>query len=100
LKDQSWEHGHNFVQIKEAGDSWIDVDVTWDPPLRTYGFLTLPDDWDGATSFVGLNPLERRWDEVHIAAMKEQLIGELSSEQRTARSAFLTAFIAWVNDLR
>jgi hypothetical protein len=32
--------------------------------------------------------------------MKEQLIGELSSEQRTARSAFLTAFIAWVNDLR
>ena len=100
LQKDSWEHGHNFVQIKGEGGVWIDVDVTWDPLLHTYGFRTLPKDWDGKTSFIGMDPLECRWDGVDIASIKEKLIKELSPEQHDARAAFLKGFIEWVGSLR
>ncbi len=100
LKDQSWEHGHNFIQLKGKGDTWIDVDVTWDPLLHAYGFQTLPADWDGATSFIGVDPLERRWDGANITSMKEQIIQDMTPAQQKARAAFLRVFFDWVDSLR
>lgn len=100
LKDHLWEHGHNFVQLKGEGDSWIDVDVTWDPQLQRYGFRTLPKDWNGTTSFVGLDVLEKRFDGADIGTMKEKLIEGLTPEQRKARAEFLEKFIEWIDSLR
>lgn len=100
LKQHTWEHGHNFVQIKNLKGVWIDVDVTWDPGLRPHGFRTLPENWDGTTSFVGLDVLEKRFDRVDIGVTKEKLISALTSEQRTARGVFLGEFIHWVDSLR
>ena len=100
LKGHSWEHGHNFIQLKGKGDTWIDVDVTWDPLLHAYGFQTLPADWDGATSFIGVDPLERRWDGADITSMKEHIIQDLTPAQQKARAAFLRVFFDWVDSLR
>ena len=100
LKKQTWEHGHNFMQIKNPEGAWIDVDVTWDPPLQRNGFRTLPKDWNGTTSFVGFDVVEKRFDGADIGTMKEKLMSALTPEQRTARGAFLEEFIHWVDSLR
>lgn len=95
----SWKHGHNFVQVRN-GDTWIDLDVTWDAPLVSYGFRALPAEWDGTTSFVGLSSIERRWEDIDIADMKEQLMAALTPQQKAAREEFLHAFIQWIASLR
>jgi hypothetical protein len=88
------------VQIKGEKDSWIDVDVTWDPVLRAYGFRTLPEGWNRKTSFVGIDPIEQRFDGADIGTMKQKFIEELTPEQKSAREEFLTEFIHWIGSLR
>lgn len=44
LEEGEWEHGHNFLQIQNANGQWIDVDITWDPPLKPHDFRTFPED--------------------------------------------------------
>lgn len=99
LKEGEWEHGHNFVQMKQ-GHTWIDTDVTWDPALKPFGFRTFPADWDGGTPFLGIDPLVRRWDDTDFAEKKAELIGALSPDMRERRERFLHRFIAWVSSLR
>lgn len=99
LTEGEWEHGHNFVQLQH-GDEWIDVDITWDSPLASYGFRTLPKDWNGTTSFVGIQPIAQRWDGADLAAKKHELIDALSPEIKERRQKFLDGFIAWIASLR
>ncbi|MDO8648646.1 MAG: hypothetical protein Q7R81_02580 [Candidatus Peregrinibacteria bacterium] len=99
LEGETWDHGHNFLQIKHHG-RWVDTDVTWDPPLATQGFRVLSKDWNGTTPFIGVDPVRTRWDGVDPAVMKPQLIDALSLEMRKKRERFLDAFIAWVGTLR
>ena len=99
LKVVPWEHGHNFVQIKNSKDEWIDVDITWDPLLKSYGFKTLPEDWDGQTSFLAVRTI-KRWDGIDIKQKKKELIDNLSSEQKEAREKFLETFIKWIGSIR
>ncbi|HCI04151.1 MAG: hypothetical protein QF755_01835 [Candidatus Peribacteraceae bacterium] len=99
LKIAPWEHGHNFVQIKNSNDEWIDVDITWDPPLESYGFKVLPTDWDGQTSFLGVKTITR-WDGIDMKQKKKELIEGLSEEQEIAREEFLNSFIDWIASLR
>ena len=56
--------------MNQSGE-WIDVDITWDPPLKPFGFKTFPEDWDGQTSFIGVMTIER-WDGVNIKQKKER----------------------------
>jgi hypothetical protein len=100
LDDNEWVHGHNFVQVKNSADEWIDVDVTWDAPLAAYGFRTLPEDWDGETSFVGVQSIVERWDNVSILDKKKDLIVSLTPEQQLAREKFLEGFVEWIDRLR
>lgn len=99
LEKYSWNHGHNFVQIKHEND-WIDVDITWDTLLMDYNFPVFPAEWDGQTPFIGLQSMEERWDGVSIKDKKADLINALSDEQRAAREEFLEGFIEWIDDLR
>ena len=95
LDEGEWDHGHNFVHL----NSGIDVDITWNPALAEYGFKTLPEDWDGKTSFVGVENIVKRWDNAKIDEMKAQLIGSLDEETRERRERFLHGFIKWINSI-
>lgn len=99
LDEGEWEHGHNFVRVRDQTGAWIDVDITWDEPLIEYGFPCLPSTWDGTTSFIGVEPLER-WNNVDVAVKKKELIASLSPELRARRSRFLRSFIEWIASLR
>lgn len=94
-----WYHGHNFVQVHING-RWIDLDITWDPPLATYGFLSLPDTWSAAEDFVGVRTMRERWNDASITEKKSELIAALTDEQRQERERFLGEFVAWINSLR
>ncbi len=101
LQEGEWEHGHNFVQVQNQNTKqWIDVDVTWDPPLAAFGFLVLPQSWNGETSSLGMRTLLQRWDNASIADKKKELIASLSEEQQERRERFLHAFIEWISTLR
>ena len=99
LEEGEWEHGHNFLQIQNAGGTWIDVDITWDAPLKRHGFRTLPESWDGTSSFIGLDPLIERWDNADLS-MKKQWIAALIPDLQERRERFMRGFFAWVNSLR
>src|SRR3989338_4671585 len=66
LKEGEWEHGHNFVTIPIGNSKHIDVDVTWDPALEDFGFLSFPKDWDGKTPFIGVKNIIERWEGVDV----------------------------------
>ncbi|MEK7218847.1 MAG: transglutaminase domain-containing protein, partial [Patescibacteria group bacterium] len=97
LAEHHWPQNHTFVQVQtprspepkargEAG--WIDVDLTWDPALKPYGFWTFPEDWDGEHSFHAVTFLER-WDGADIQAKIDELVNDLSPDQRSAQEHFL-----------
>ena len=107
LLDQgSWSHGHNWVRIHthththtHTHQEPIDVDLTWDSALAPYGFAVLPDNWDGQSSFIGLQTYEQRWNGVSIDQMKEQLIATLTPDQRHRREQFVEGLINWSNQI-
>lgn len=99
LDEGEWEHGHNFLQIENPSGQWIDVDITWDPALKSHGFRTFPEEWDSTISFVGLQPLLRRWDNADLS-MKQEWLKALTPEQKERRERFLKGFFAWVESLR
>jgi len=98
LKKREWEHGHNFVQVKADG-KWVDVDVTWNSRLKPYGFKTFPLDWDGTTSFVGVDKVIKRWDSVDINTKKKEIIDSLSVEVKKMRKMFLDNLILWIKSI-
>lgn len=98
LKEGEWEHGHNFLQIL-MGDSYVDVDITWNGRLKPYGFKVLPQDWDGKMPFAGVDNIVRRWGGAEVGALKKELIGSLTPELVDRRERFLKGFIGWVESI-
>ncbi|MDD5111495.1 MAG: transglutaminase domain-containing protein [Candidatus Altiarchaeota archaeon] len=94
LDEGGWEHGHNFLQLKISG-RWVDVDVTWNPQLRPYGFRAFPEDWDAKTHHVGLDRIITRWDGVDVMDQKRHFISSLAPEIRGRRERFLKALFEW-----
>lgn len=100
LNEGAWGHGHNFVQVKRKDGSWLDVDVTFDPALKQYGFRSLPDDWDGTQGFVAVDPVITRWEGGDVAILKRKLLSSLSNSVRDRRERFLQALFEWVRTIR
>lgn len=98
LGEGEWEHGHNFLQVLVDG-SYVDVDVTWNPHLKPYGFRTFPLDWDGRTPFVGLDKMLWRRDGVDVGVMKEHIVDSLGPLEKRRRARFLKAFFAWTSSV-
>ncbi len=98
LDKGEWEHGHNFLRVQKDDGVEIDIDVTWNSKLKDFGFKVLPEDWDGKTSFIGLN-INQRWDNVDMKAKKIELIESLSLELRERREQFLKLFIEWIQGI-
>jgi hypothetical protein len=89
---------HDYLQVSEGSD-WIDVDATWQRPLRDFGF-PVNEDWDGRQS-MALSVIP---EELMIAAgdpekVKEELLSRLTPRQRALRKQFLESLSAWVQDL-
>ncbi len=99
LREGEWNHGHNFLQIQSSTKEWTDLDITWDPSLRSFGFLSLPKDWDGETSFVGLRRIVERTDGADIS-VKKQWLQSMTPDMQKRRERFLAGFFAWVKELR
>ncbi len=99
LEDHHWPQNHTFAQVKNSKDEWIDVDLTWDPPLQPYGFWTFPEDWDGEHPFRSAKLLER-WEGVDIQLKVDEIVNTLTQEQRQAQDHFMGKFIEWVASLR
>lgn len=99
LAEGEWVHGHNFMQLQSAAGEWIDIDITWDTPLQSAGFLTFPENWDGETPVIGLRAMVERMDGADIS-LKDTLTRSLPPEMRERRERFLAAFIAWIAELR
>jgi hypothetical protein len=94
LNNYDWVHGHNFLRVHTS--QWVDLDVTWDTPLIEYGFRALPNDWNGTQSFIGLQSMVERWDDVDVKSKKAELIATLTDEQRSARQAFVHELEMWI----
>ncbi len=100
LEEGAWGHGHNFLQIKNKAGSYIDVDVTFDPPLKRYGFRVLPLEWDGQSSTpIAFEPIIKRWNNADMTVLKTELVDSLSQQTRTRRERFLKEFIIWIDSL-
>jgi len=98
LHEGEWKHGHNFVQLRQ-GDKWIDIDITWDSFLQSYGFRSFPSHWDG-NSFIGIQHILQRWDGISIAEKKRELVASLTPEMSQRREYFLTLLIQWIGAIR
>ena len=98
LAEGEWDHGHNFLQVENRDGEVIDVDVTWNPSLLEYGFKSLPEDWDGETSFLGLK-IDQRWENVDMKTKKIELIESLSPELRERREKFLELFVERIHSI-
>ncbi len=99
LEEGEWLHGHNFVQLQNASGAWMDIDITWDAPLKPSGFLTFPSTWDGESPWIGVQSIDERIDNADLT-MKQQSIHALSPEIRERRELFLREFFVWVQSLR
>jgi transglutaminase-like putative cysteine protease len=89
---------HDYLQICVDG-KWIDVDATWELPLRDYGF-PVNEDWDGGTSML-LTVTPDEQEEVHgdPSKAKEERLAKLTPRQRTLRKQFLEALGRWLDEL-
>lgn len=99
LQEGEWLHGHNFLQLQSSTGTWIDVDITWDSPLEPCGFRTFPQEWNGETSFIGVQNMHERTDNADINQKKEWLAA-LTPEMQERRERFLEGFFVWVKSLR
>jgi len=84
------------VQIKKENGESMEVDITWNPKLKPYGFKTFPENWDGRSAFIGINNIIKRWNGANISDMKAKFIDSLNPELRERRERFLRKFIEWV----
>jgi len=100
INEGEWEHTHNFVKIKDHEGIWLDIDVAWDPLMNQIGFKIFPEEWDGRTSFIGLEKMNQRWDNVDVNQKKKELFDLLTPEERERRGRFLKHLFPWIESLR
>jgi|MudIll2142460700_1097286.scaffolds.fasta_scaffold17571_4 hypothetical protein len=89
---------HDYLQIA-VGDSWIDVDATWELGLREFGF-PVTDGWDGKSSvLLTVIPDEQIQVNGDPAKAKDEVLARLTPRQRALRRQFLEALSKWVEEL-
>ncbi len=89
---------HNFFKIK-TGDQWVNVDVTWDKPLKEFGF-PVNEDWDGKSDMeICVVPLSITQTEDPIGFKKQEL-SKLPQNVQDDRLLFLEELTKWTAILR
>jgi len=89
---------HNFFKINTNG-KWLTVDITWDKPLKKYGF-PVNENWDGKSDMnICVIPISISQQDDPIAFKKRE-IAKLSEEVQKDRLIFLDELTKWVGTLR
>ena len=89
---------HHYVRVR-MGEGWHKLDATWHDALISYGF-PVNRDWNGESDTVLAATPIREYPAVEdLIAWKEQLITELTPEQRDLRAKFFTTLTEWMMTL-
>jgi Transglutaminase-like superfamily len=89
---------HHYVRVR-MGEGWRKLDATWHDALISYGF-PVNRDWNGESDTVLAATPIREYPAVEdLIAWKEQLITELTPEQRDLRANFFTTLTEWMMTL-
>jgi hypothetical protein len=89
---------HHYVRVREA-EGWHKLDATWHDALISYGF-PVNRDWNGNSDTVLAATPIREYPAVEdLIAWKEQLLTQLTPEQRDFRAKFFTALTEWMMTL-
>lgn len=91
---------HNFVKIL-INNKWIEVDATFDKPLKKYGFI-VNDKWDIKNDMIMcVVGTKKIWDCQHNGLKeKERLTSLLPKKIQKNRKTFLKELTKWITELR
>lgn len=88
---------HNYLRIFE--DTWIDVDATFDMPLKKYGF-SVNNNWDCSSDCdLAFEPLEI-YQVDNLVKQKKEALCKLTSADRKLRKDFIRDLSRWMKTLR
>jgi Transglutaminase-like superfamily len=89
---------HHYVRVRMHG-GWRKLDATWHDALIPYGF-PVNRDWKGDSDTVLAATPIREYPAVEdLVTWKEQLLTQLTSEQREFRGKFFTRLTEWMMTL-
>ena len=89
---------HHYVRVRTR-EGWHKLDATWHDALISYGF-PVNRDWEGHSDTVLAATPIREFPAVEdLVAWKEQLLTQLTPEQRKFRSKFFTRLTEWMMTL-
>lgn len=89
---------HHYVRVRMR-EGWHKLDATWHDALISYGF-PVNRDWKGHSDTVLAATPIREYPAVEdLVAWKEQLLTQLTPEQRDFRAKFFTALTEWMMTL-
>lgn len=89
---------HNFLEIF-IGSKWVNVDATWDTPLKELGF-PVNENWDGKSSMkLCVVPIKITEVENALEA-KKRIISELPTGVQEDRKLFLKRLTDWLDKVR
>jgi len=88
---------HNYLRI--FVDEWLDVDATFDNPLKNYGF-PVNDKWDCASHCkIAFRPIEV-YQVNDLIEEKKEAIKRLPREKQKIRKIFLKQMDKWMESIR
>jgi hypothetical protein len=89
---------HHYVRVR-IREGWHKLDATWHDALISYGF-PVNRDWEGQSDTVLAATPIREYPAVEdLVAWKEQLLTQLTPEQREFRAKFFTRLTEWMMTL-
>jgi hypothetical protein len=89
---------HHYVRVR-MDEGWRKLDATWHDALIPYGF-PVNRDWKGESDTVLAAAPIREYPAVEdLVTWKEQLLTQLTSEQREFRGKFFTRLTEWMMTL-
>jgi Transglutaminase-like superfamily len=89
---------HHYVRVR-LHEGWHKLDATWHDALISYGF-PVNQDWKGHSDTVLAATPIREYPAVEdLVAWKEQLLTQLTPEQRDFRAKFFTTLTEWMMTL-
>lgn len=98
LKENDILDYHNFVKVFVNG-KWLTIDVTWDLPLKKYGF-PVQENWDGKTDIeLSVVPIEI-WEVKNPEKFKEEKLALMPKKEQKIRKLFIQKLSEWVSTLR
>ena len=89
---------HNFFKILVNGN-WVSVDVTWDKPLKRFGF-PVNENWDGKTDMQICVVPTKIFEVSNPIESKKQKIAKFSEEVQIERKLFLKKMTEWLDKAR